>query len=107
MNKTSKAALIGIAAALSAFAFQSTAMAQGMVQELDLNGDGTITKAEAQTALEAMFKRMDTNHDGVLSEDEFVNARLAILQKLDANGDGQITRDELRSAFMAARRARQ
>ena len=106
MHKTGKAALLGIAIAVSLGAFPSMALAQGMAGELDLNGDGTITKAEAQSALEAMFKQMDTNHDGVLSEDEFVNARLAILQKLDTNGDGQVTRAELRSAFMARRMGR-
>jgi hypothetical protein len=107
MQKTGKDVFLGVMAALSLIALSSAASAQaGMVRELDANGDGTITKAEAQSGFETQFKRMDANHDGVLSEDEFVNARLAVLQKLDSDGDGQITRSELRADFMAHRRGR-
>ena len=104
MSKKGTMALLAASAALFAVSVQSAAMAQaGTIRELDLNGDGTITKAEAQTALEAQFRKMDADHNGVLSEDEFVNSRLAILHSLDSDGDGQITRSELRSAFMARR----
>jgi hypothetical protein len=106
MNNKGKATLVGLVAALAIGAVPSVAMAQGRVREMDLNGDGTVTKDEARSALDNQFKAMDANHDGVLSQDEFVNARLAVLERLDSNGDGQITRDEMRSAFMAARRGR-
>lgn len=36
----------------------------------DANGDGVITRAEYDTATEAMFLRLDANGDGVLTEGE-------------------------------------
>lgn len=104
MQKKGKATFLSVVVAVCVIALKGTAMAQtGGIRELDENGDGIITKAEAQSGLEVQFRKMDTNHDGVLSEDEFVNARLAIIQRLDTDGDGQITRSELRNAFMARR----
>lgn len=49
----------------------------------DLNGDGAVTKAEMQTALEQRFKMADTNHDGWLSKGEL------IMMRQRARGPGQ------------------
>ena len=89
---------IGLAAAVAVLIMlPASAQDIGALRDMDANGDGTITKAEAQAFLEARFKAMDTNHDGKLSEDEFVNAGLKRLSALDKDGDGQVTRSELRS----------
>jgi hypothetical protein len=104
MHKTGKAMLLSVAIAVCVVALKGVAMAQAVgIRELDQNGDGTITKAEAQPALEEQFQRMDADHNGVLSKDEFVNARMAVIERLDTDGDGQITRSELRSAVMSRR----
>jgi hypothetical protein len=92
--------------ALALFAAPTGAQELGAVRGMDANGDGTISKAEAQAFYEARFKEADTNHDGVLSEDEFVNAGLKRLSALDKNGDGQITRDEIREEVRDAVRGR-
>jgi len=42
----------------------------GMLEKLDANGDGNVTKAEAEAAALEHFKRMDKNSDGVITQDE-------------------------------------
>jgi hypothetical protein len=83
---------------------------------LDANHDGSVTKAELQTAqaraiqlrLQAEFKQLDTNHDGQLSYAEFAAAARAnvnadqLLQRLDSNHDGKVTADEFRAPQLAA-----
>lgn len=104
MHKIGKAMLLSVAIVVCVVALKGVAMAQaGGMRELDQNGDGTITKAEAQSALEEQFQRMDADHNGMLSKDEFVNARMTAIERLDTDGDGQITRSELRSAVMSRR----
>ena len=70
--------------------------------KMDANGDGIITRAESQTAAEAMFTWMDVNKDGKLDkadrEAHMAEMKTKMFAKLDANGDGSITRAE----FMAA-----
>jgi hypothetical protein len=70
----------------------------------DTNGDGLISKAEAQASLPRLYKHfdeIDTNHDGQISPEELKAAhqkmRNAMFDKMDANHDGVISRDE----FMA------
>jgi Ca2+-binding EF-hand superfamily protein len=67
----------------------------------DTNGDGLISKAEAQAALPRLYKHfdeVDTNHDGQISKDELRAAHQAMrgkmFDKMDANHDGVISRDE-------------
>jgi hypothetical protein len=99
--KTGLAALL-----LAAFAGAASAQDLGAVKEMDVSGDGIITKAEAETALVARFKTLDANHDGKVSEDEFVNAGLKRLSAFDKNGDGNVSREELRDQFRNAFRNR-
>ncbi|HEY0625038.1 hypothetical protein [Sphingomonas sp.] len=45
-------------------------MGERMLQRIDTNGDGLISKAENRAAAEARFTRMDANGDGTLTADE-------------------------------------
>ncbi|MYL96284.1 hypothetical protein GR702_00660 [Novosphingobium sp. FGD1] len=65
---------------------------------MDADGDGTVTRAEAQTAAAAMFARMDANKDGKLDKADRELARQqmrdARFARMDANGDGSISKTE-------------
>jgi len=92
--------------------------ADSMFKRLDANGDGSISKAEAETA-RARFQehrgerrdqrgdnridRLDSDHNGAVSLAEF-NARDAErINRLDANHDGQVSPDEFDAARAAFR----
>lgn len=102
---------LAAALALAAGCFALPAAAQGFGQmqglmQADANGDGAISRAEAQAARAAMFDRLDANHDGVLSSDE-INAGSGaegggrmmsmMLSRADSNGDGRVSREEFLS----------
>ena len=82
----------------------------------DANGDGAITRAEAQAAGTARFARMDANSDGRLDQADWDQVRqqrrAAMFQRLDTDGNGSITRPEWeqaadqRAARMGERMAR-
>ncbi len=83
---------------------QSGGMAERLAA-LDLNRDGSITRAEAREARLAAFERADANHDGHLSEAERNtgggNGNGMMRQGLgaaDTNGDGRVSRDEALAA---------
>ncbi|MBJ3761431.1 calcium-binding protein [Maribius pontilimi] len=102
--------LAALAAALVTGLAAPVAMAAGehrgkadRIRMLDLNGDGQITRDEAQTAISARFAAADTDGNGALSQAEMTaraQARAAerVAQRfarLDADGDGQLTESEL------------
>lgn len=63
----------------------------------DTDGDGRISKAEAQAmghGGERMFDMADTNHDGMLDKAEIQAALTQRFQRMDANGDGVVTPEE-------------
>jgi len=73
-------------------------------QKVDADGNGVITKEEAEKARKAFLgearekalehlKKLDTNGDGKITQDEF-KGREQIFQRLDTNHDGAITQDE-------------
>lgn len=90
----------------------------------DPYGDGTATRADAQTMASARFDQLDTDHDGTLSPEELAAGRPARAQRMggqvgpggqtghgggrmggmgrgmDANGDGKTTRDEYVAAAL-------
>lgn len=70
----------------------------GMMQRADANNDGTITRAEADTAAAQMFVRLDGNNDGRLTtEDRAAAAERAsgeMFARVDADGNGSISRAE-------------
>jgi hypothetical protein len=93
---------IGLSAlALAAVGTTAHAQHYGNRSNPDANGDGVITRAEAQAHAGQMFGRMDANHDGKLDqadrEARRAEFRAKMFAKLDANNDGSISRSE----FMA------
>ncbi len=80
----------------------------------DTNGDGQITREEAQAAGAAMalkrFDKLDLNKDGVVTREEIQQARAARRAALqekfaarfkaaDTNGDGALSKAEMTAAF--------
>ncbi|KHK92408.1 hypothetical protein LK12_06265 [Novosphingobium malaysiense] len=68
---------------------------------MDMDGNGTVTRAEAKQASDAMFTRMDVNNDGKLDQADrqarHEARRAEMFAMLDTDNDGSISRDE----FMA------
>lgn len=83
-----------------------------MVQKLDTDKDGSVSKAEFQARRDADFAAADANKDGTVSPAEMkayherkIEERKAEMEKrqfdrLDANKDGKISKDEFESAGM-------
>jgi len=73
------------------------------IAAMDLNGDGAITRAEAERARAAMFDRGDTNGDGFISRaerDALAASNTSsgrVFDGADTNNDGAISRAELMS----------
>lgn len=80
------------------------------LKSVDTDGDGAISKAEA----DAMFAKIDTNKDGKLDKSELAAYRKASMEEhrakmkaefeakfkaADKNNDGALTRDEFKAAF--------
>jgi hypothetical protein len=65
---------------------------------IDANGDGTVTRAEAQAAATALFARLDVNKDGKLDQADRELGRQQkrdkMFARLDTNGDGSISKAE-------------
>ncbi|TSE03864.1 signal transduction protein [Mesorhizobium intechi] len=86
---------------------------QRIMQRIDTNGDGAISKDEMRAARERLFKRLDRNGDGVIDEKEIDSARQAIedraeaaqarlgnrWRRLDTNGDGKVSEQEFDSSM--------
>ncbi len=112
--------LIAAATALLLSATALAAQPQGgpgdMIKQMDANGDGKVTLAEAEAQNAKMFTRLDANRDGVLSEAEArpqggpgaatgkdarekapAQGGRAGGPKLDRNGDGKITKAEFKT----------
>ncbi len=82
-------------------------------QELDSNGDGSLTGGEMQAHFNARFDEADANGDGQIDKDE-LRTRMQeranknfdkrvdkMFKRRDANGDGQLSRDEMQPKRMA------
>ncbi|WP_375593585.1 hypothetical protein ABWI00_16215 [Algihabitans albus] len=73
-----------------------------MFEQVDLDGDGQITRAEVTQVRDQRFADSDTDGDGTLALDEFEQLWLQMVrermvdrfQSLDADGDGRITAAE-------------
>lgn len=106
-----KAALLGL---MIPTAFVAPALAEDgerpgpamIFEQIDLDGDGSVTLEELQGAREARFAQADTNADGTLDRDELLSraeARAAagvdrMLERLDADGDGVLSQEEMAEA---------
>lgn len=107
-----------VAALLLGLAPLSAAQAQDMpgqhiLQRIDTNDDGAISKDEMAAARERLFKKLDRNGDGVIDEKEIESARDAIMdradaaqarlgnrwRRLDTNGDGKVSEQEFASSM--------
>ncbi|MEM1398800.1 MAG: EF-hand domain-containing protein [Pseudomonadota bacterium] len=79
-------------------------------EEVDANGDGTITLQEMQAAAGTRFGNADTNGDGAIDLGEFAAAQelraeerrqlraARAFERLDANSDGTVTQEEMETA---------
>lgn len=73
-----------------------------MVEEIDTDKNGTLTKAEIDAGQSQRFAEMDSNKDGNLNISEFEsqwasqqrNRMVDGFQRLDEDGDGKVTRNE-------------
>ncbi|QKC95953.1 EF-hand domain-containing protein [Mesorhizobium sp. NZP2298] len=96
------------------FAAQAQDMpGQRILQRIDTNGDGAISKDEMTAARERLFRKLDRNGDGVIDEKEMESARQAIKdraevaqarlgsrwRRMDANGDGKVSEQEFASSM--------
>lgn len=106
---TIKTIAIGFSAALAlagggAYAAQAQGARWG-----DADGNGVLTRAEAQTQAAARFAKLDQNKDGKLDKADRQLAREArkthMFERLDANKDGQITKAEFMADRGPAKRA--
>jgi len=79
-------------------------------KSVDTDGDGTISKAEA----DALFNKIDTNHDGKLDKSELAAYRKTMMEQrraemraeldarfkaADKNGDGALTKAEVQAGM--------
>jgi Ca2+-binding EF-hand superfamily protein len=81
----------------------------------DANGDGVVTRAEAEADIAKRFARMDMNKDGKLDAADREAMRKAreakraerggrggkMMERLDANGDGAVSLDEMKRGALA------
>lgn len=83
--------------------------AERMIERMDTDGDGTVTRADALAFASDRFARMDANGDGQITKDERRAARQARrgerMARMDADGDGMISQAEM-TAIAADRAAR-
>lgn len=114
-----KTLILGAAALLAstgAAAQQAPNAPQRERVQVDSNGDGAVSRAEAQAAAETRWTRMDTNRDGRLNQADWEQIRqqrrAEMFQRLDTDGNGSVTRAEwdqaadARAARMGERLAR-
>ena len=80
---------------LSALGLGGVALAEGpghhgrMLEKLDQNHDGRLTKAELQSGALARFTEIDANRDGKVTKQELAAHREAKMAEHRANADGQ------------------
>lgn len=62
-----------------------------MIDGLDTDNDGKISKSEARAGSDGHFDRIDANNDGAITPDE---AERLFRPQPDANGDGKVSPEE-------------
>lgn len=121
-------AKVAAIAALMTFS-AGAAFAQDGMRGADANGDGLVTRAEAQAARERAFARLDADgsgfidagerpqgrggdrlgradgdNDGRVSRTEFLGQPMRLFERFDANDDNRLDSEELAAAQAAMRR---
>lgn len=102
-----RALAVGVAALLATGSLAAAAGPTGhggrMLERLDLDGDGAVSRDEARAFGDARFQRWDRDSNGVVTEAEMIEAaqeRIAarvgkMFARMDRNGDGRLERAEL------------
>lgn len=76
----------------------------GQRPDMDTDGNGVVTRAEAQAHAGTMFAKMDANGDGKLDETDRAarkeERRTKMFEALDADSNGQISRSEFMAGNM-------
>lgn len=90
----------GLAAAAAVSAAEA-GRGKGMFDRIDRNGDGSISRDEAQAARAAHFARLDANGDGSITVEEFQAQANSRFSRMDLDNDGQVTREEAQQARKA------
>lgn len=93
MTKVKKVSLAITAAALAIGGIAYAQMPEGRAN-IDADGDGVITRAEAQSGATAMFAKMDANQDGKLDQSDREAMRGKMFDMLDTDKNGSISRQE-------------
>ena len=85
---------------------------ESMLEKLDANSDGKVSKEEFLSEQEARFSKFDANGDGFISKEEIAahkddmnkeredkrkEREDEMFNKMDANGDGTISREEMQA----------
>ncbi len=65
----------------------------GIIKDLDTNGDGKISRKEAKGLIRKNFDELDANHDGYVDREELMNAAL---EKRDKKATGRKARPSTR-----------
>lgn len=102
---------IAVIVAVASVAVSGAALAKGgghhgpkmSFEEIDADGNGTLTKAEFEALKETRFKATDSDGDGKLSlqemqahaQDQAEQRAARMLERFDKNGDGGLSMDEL------------
>jgi Ca2+-binding EF-hand superfamily protein len=81
---------------------RAAAIAAHMFQRMDTNGDGQVTREEADDAGKRLFDKFDRNADGAVTHEEAEAGARALRQEelvarfkqLDENGDGKLSGTE-------------
>lgn len=76
---------------------------KAMMEKVDTNQDGKISREEADAARKARFDAVDANNDGTVTFEEMerareqrqVNRRKRHFDRMDANDDGVLSPDEM------------
>jgi len=100
MRLTAVLAVSVLVFAAPAWAQQQRGQALEQFMQLDTDGNGSVSRAEAERGRVAMFARLDTNRDGVLSESERASGSGSPqpFARADSNRDGAVSRAEAMAA---------
>jgi Ca2+-binding EF-hand superfamily protein len=70
-------------------------MLHTMISDMDLNKDGTVTRAEAESHAVSQFKKTDTDKNGAVTPEEIKDSmRDRMKARHDPNKDGKISKEE-------------